>query len=61
MTLGILTPYQNLGIGTYLLKNIIIKQQQSINKNTKRIVLHVQISNKNAIRFYLKMGFELLI
>ena len=53
MTLGILAPYRNKGIGNQVLKYII---NTLLNKkeysDIYSIYLHVQTSNNDAIKFY---------
>ncbi|KAI9296357.1 hypothetical protein K502DRAFT_289651 [Neoconidiobolus thromboides FSU 785] len=57
MTLGVLSPYRRLGLGGALLEYILEKTKDS---QFKRIYLHVQINNDEAIQFYLKYGFKIL-
>ncbi|KAJ2786737.1 hypothetical protein GGI15_001266 [Coemansia interrupta] len=58
MTLGVLAPYRRLGIGRLLLRNAIECAAQD--RNVRRLVLHVQIDNDDALRFYHKNGFTTL-
>ncbi|KAJ2891129.1 N-acetyltransferase 5 [Coemansia aciculifera] len=55
MTLGVLAPYRRLGVGRQLLLHAIefAKRDPLVAK----IVLHVQIDNDDALRFYHKHGF----
>ena len=54
--MSVLKEYRNIGIGSELLKRTISWARR---KGTlKRIELSVYSSNKNAISFYLKHGFE---
>ena len=45
--------FQRKGIGTYLMKNIILQSQEA----KKPIFLQVLKGNKRAVKFYLKLGF----
>ncbi|KAK0407305.1 hypothetical protein QR680_019127 [Steinernema hermaphroditum] len=58
MTLGTLAPYRRLGIGTMMLNYVfeICEKEPSINS----VRLHVQTSNKEALEFYQKFGFEVV-
>ncbi|KAJ2720562.1 hypothetical protein GGI07_004526 [Coemansia sp. Benny D115] len=56
MTLGVLGPYRRLGIGHGLLRNAL--RYAARDANVARIVLHVQIDNEDALRFYHKNGFR---
>ena len=47
--------YQHQGIGQLLMYEII---KQSINENSKEILLEVREKNNQAINFYLKQGFK---
>ncbi|KAJ2083005.1 hypothetical protein H4R24_001121 [Coemansia sp. RSA 988] len=55
MTLGVLAPYRRLGIARMLLNSAI--SAAAADPSVKRIVLHVQIDNDDALRFYHKHGF----
>ncbi|KAG9294240.1 hypothetical protein G9A89_021599 [Geosiphon pyriformis] len=57
MTLGVLAPYRNLGIGTELLKHIL--EHANPNKFAE-IYLHVQTSNEEALAFYKKYNFQIV-
>ncbi|KAI9333220.1 N-alpha-acetyltransferase 50, NatE catalytic subunit, partial [Zopfochytrium polystomum] len=52
MTLGVLAPYRRLQIGTRLLRHLL----DSVGP-TRDVCLHVQTSNVQALRFYVKSGF----
>merc|ERR1712062_204083 len=58
MTLGCLAPYRRLGIGTQMLKHVM----DIVEKDGKfdSVVLHVQINNEGALRFYKRFGFEVV-
>jgi ribosomal protein S18 acetylase RimI-like enzyme len=67
MTLGVLAPYRNHGIGTKLVQSVIdyIQNEKVTPTSGKKIntideiKLHVQTSNTDAIQFYCtKFGFE---
>ncbi|KAJ1895024.1 hypothetical protein GGF37_005971 [Kickxella alabastrina] len=58
MTLGVLAPYRRLGIGRLFLQNAV--EFAFRDQNIVRIVLHVQIDNDDALRFYHKHGFSTL-
>ncbi|KAJ1648526.1 hypothetical protein J3B02_000127 [Coemansia erecta] len=55
MTLGVLAPYRRLGIGGLLLRNAV--EFAAKDPNVRRVILHVQIDNDDALRFYHKSGF----
>jgi len=58
MTLGCLAPYRRLGIGTQMLDHVmdIVDKDGKFNS----VVLHVQINNEGALRFYKRFGFEVV-
>ena len=56
MTLGCLTPYRGMGLGTQMLNHILAEGKKD--KELKAIYLHVQVSNETAIGFYKKHGFS---
>ncbi|CAG8562086.1 10913_t:CDS:2 [Funneliformis mosseae] len=61
MTLGVLAPYRNLGIGTKLLEHIL--QHATLPTQQPKFVeiyLHVQTSNEEALNFYKKYDFEIV-
>lgn len=62
MTLGVLAPYRNLGLGTALLKHILHHATSGVPATPKftEIYLHVQISNEEALKFYKKYDFEIV-
>lgn len=47
--------HQKKGIGSGLLKNLLI---EFVNHNIKRVELEVSVKNTKAIKFYKKHGFE---
>jgi ribosomal protein S18 acetylase RimI-like enzyme len=63
MTLGVLAAYRNMEIGTQLIQSIFdhyeANKENEEYKDVKEIVLHVQISNEDAIKFYTtRFGFD---
>ncbi|CAG8665638.1 29397_t:CDS:2, partial [Racocetra persica] len=62
MTLGVLAPYRNLGIGTALLRHILHHATSGAPSTPKftEIYLHVQVSNEEALAFYKKYAFEIV-
>jgi len=58
MTLGCLSPYRRLGIGTIMVEHVLNYVERDGNFDS--IYLHVQISNQTAIKFYKKFGFEIV-
>ncbi|RHZ82725.1 hypothetical protein Glove_104g50 [Diversispora epigaea] len=62
MTLGVLAPYRNLGLGTTLLTHILHHATCGTPTAPKfiEIFLHVQTSNEEALAFYQKYGFEII-
>ncbi|KAJ2483513.1 hypothetical protein IWW56_000299 [Coemansia sp. RSA 2131] len=58
MTLGVLAPYRRLGIARGLLESALAAAAQD--PSIRRVVLHVQIDNDDALRFYHKHGFATL-
>ncbi|KAJ2160070.1 hypothetical protein GGF46_002528 [Coemansia sp. RSA 552] len=55
MTLGVLAPYRRLGIARTLVDAAVASA--GADPSIKRVVLHVQINNDDALRFYHKQGF----
>ncbi|KAJ2787975.1 hypothetical protein H4R21_007064, partial [Coemansia helicoidea] len=55
MTLGVLAPYRRLGIAQALLASAV--EAAAADPTVRRIVLHVQIDNDDALRFYHRRGF----
>ncbi|SPP73866.1 probable N-acetyltransferase san [Drosophila guanche] len=58
MTLGCLSPYRRLGIGTVMFEHILNYAEKDGNFDS--IFLHVQVNNDGAIEFYKKFGFEIV-
>lgn len=59
MTLGCLSPYRRLGIGTVMLQHILdLVEKDPLGFHN--IFLHVQVNNDSAIEFYKKFGFEVV-
>ncbi|KAJ1677435.1 hypothetical protein EV182_006185 [Spiromyces aspiralis] len=56
MTLGVLAPYRNVGIGSYLLDWVI--QQARGDSSIGRVVLHVHTENTEALQFYSHRKFR---
>lgn len=59
ITLGVLSPYRNLGLGSRLLARCLDTVQLCLPEILKA-KLHVQINNDDAIRFYEKHGFRIV-
>lgn len=59
ITLGVLAPYRNEGLGKALLGRSLETVRESL-PEVGRARLHVQVSNTDAIRFYEKHGFEIV-
>ncbi|KAK9762815.1 N-alpha-acetyltransferase 50 [Basidiobolus ranarum] len=55
MTLGVLSPYRRCGLGAILLQHILKECEKE--KNIRKIYLHVQTGNEEALKFYEKFGF----
>ncbi|PRW56198.1 N-alpha-acetyltransferase 50 [Chlorella sorokiniana] len=58
LTLGVLAPYRGMGAGTALLERCL----QAVAANLPEVseaVLHVQVNNESAIKFYSRFGFEI--
>ncbi|CAO1320931.1 unnamed protein product [Diamesa serratosioi] len=58
MTLGCLSPYRRLGIGTVMVEHVLKFVEND--GNFDNIFLHVQVNNDSAIEFYKKFGFEIV-
>lgn len=58
ITLGVLAPYRNLGLGSLLLQKSIAILRDCV-PEVASVNLHVQINNEDAIRFYEKFGFKI--
>ena len=59
MTLGVLAPYRERGIGTQLLNHVLdLVSSSPYCKDVYDIYLHVQEGNEDALQFYQKYGFE---
>ncbi|KAI8622232.1 acyl-CoA N-acyltransferase, partial [Chytriomyces sp. MP71] len=59
MTIGILAPYRRLGIGSSLLSSLITRATDD--PTLAYIQLHVQITNTEALAFYAKYGFRVVV
>lgn len=62
MTLATLAPYRNRGIGSTLLNSLLSYFESHKNDSpfasVDEIMLHVQTSNEDAIKFYERFGFK---
>ncbi|TPX73433.1 hypothetical protein CcCBS67573_g05307 [Chytriomyces confervae] len=58
MTIGVLGQYRKSGIGSALLTALIARA--TADQTVAHIQLHVQISNENALSFYLKHNFRIV-
>ena len=60
MALGVLPSYRGRNVGTKLVHSIIdySNSEEARSMGVKEIMLHVQIHNEDAIKFYLRLGFE---
>ncbi|XP_067634351.1 probable N-acetyltransferase san [Eurosta solidaginis] len=58
MTLGCLSSYRRLGIGTVMFQHILNYAEKDGNFDS--IFLHVQVNNEGAIAFYKKFGFQIV-
>ncbi|KAJ3125220.1 hypothetical protein HK101_005970, partial [Irineochytrium annulatum] len=56
MTLGVLAPYRRLRIGTLLLDSIL--RRCALDPSLEYVCLHVQTTNREALRFYRSCGFK---
>uniref|UniRef100_A0A0V0GBK8 N-terminal methionine N(alpha)-acetyltransferase NatE n=3 Tax=Triatominae TaxID=70999 RepID=A0A0V0GBK8_TRIDM len=57
MTLGCLSPYRRLGVGTTMVEHVLRHVEKD--GNYDNVYLHVQVNNTGAIDFYKKFGFEI--
>ncbi|KAJ2848798.1 hypothetical protein IWW36_003068 [Coemansia brasiliensis] len=55
MTLGVLAPFRRMGIAQSLVKCAL--ETAAEDPSIKRVVLHVQVGNDDALGFYHKLGF----
>merc|ERR1712001_655849 len=58
MTLGCLAPYRRLGIGTQMLDHVMEIVEKDGNFDS--VLLHVQVNNDSAIKFYKRFGFDIV-
>jgi ribosomal protein S18 acetylase RimI-like enzyme len=61
MTLAVLAPYRNMGIGQMMLQYLlsgVLRIEQTEPVKIKAIYLHVQEGNTGALRFYKRNGFK---
>lgn len=59
ITLGVLAPYRNLGLGSQLLTRCLDRVCSWL-PEVREAKLHVQVNNDDAIRFYEKHGFRIV-
>lgn len=60
LTLGVLAPYRERGIGSQLINQVFdVVKTSSVCKDVADIYVHVQVGNDDAIRFYRNFGFEI--
>jgi ribosomal protein S18 acetylase RimI-like enzyme len=59
ITLGVLAPYRNAGLGSELLGKCLATVKQEL-PEVVLARLHVQVSNIEGIKFYKKHGFEIV-
>ncbi|KAJ8907873.1 hypothetical protein NDN08_007977 [Rhodosorus marinus] len=61
MTLGVLAPYRERGIGAQLLDHVFeLLASHPLCSNVSEIALHVHTENTEAIAFYKNRGFEVV-
>ncbi|CAH1797384.1 unnamed protein product [Owenia fusiformis] len=58
MTLGCLSPYRRLGIGSVMVEHVLKICEND--GNFDNVYLHVQVNNDGAKAFYEKFGFEVV-
>jgi ribosomal protein S18 acetylase RimI-like enzyme len=60
MTLGVLPSYRGRNVGTKLVQSVVdyAMSEEVRSKGVQEILLHVQIDNEDAIKFYQRLGFE---
>lgn len=56
MTIGVLKPYQKLGLGASLANSLIEAAKKD--NNSEEVYLHVWVENHEAIKFYEKLNFK---
>ena len=56
--LGCLAPYRRLGIGTQMLDHVMEIVEKDGNFDS--VLLHVQVNNDSAIKFYKRSGFDIV-
>ena len=57
MTLGVLAAYRNLGVGSKLLKHILLTAAKM--PDIGQIYLHMHTQNVDGLRFYKRFGFQI--
>ena len=55
---GCLAPYRRLGIGTQMLDHVMEIVEKDGNFDS--VLLHVQVNNDSAIKFYKRFGFDIV-
>lgn len=59
MTLGVLAPYRDRGIGRRLITHVLeLARTSPVCQDVIDVYLHVQEGNDEALRFYEKYGFR---
>lgn len=63
MTLGVLPSYRGRKVGSKLVQSVLDyaaseESKKLVKEGINEVMLHVQISNKDAINFYERLGFE---
>ncbi|EME31936.1 GCN5-related N-acetyltransferase (GNAT) family protein [Galdieria sulphuraria] len=59
LTIGVLAPYRERGVGSQLLQQILQLPKTERFKDITEIYAHVQTSNEAALGFYQKHGFQI--
>jgi ribosomal protein S18 acetylase RimI-like enzyme len=63
MTLGVLPAYRGRNVGSRLVQSVLEfaeseESKELVSGGVKEVMLHVQISNEDAMKFYDRLGFE---
>ncbi|CAN8061845.1 unnamed protein product [Agarophyton chilense] len=60
MTLGVLAPYRERGIGHRLITHVLdVAESSPVCEDIVDVYLHLQDGNEDALRFYTRYGFEI--